>query len=184
MIQMFGKPSDDMVTDLFFPFEDDLSQHSMIFIHPLVHTLLRMHICFMRTSNHCAHILRNTRMWPPQSSQRFILQSGSIFILDISMEIHRGRGGVFLHLRLFLTSYPLLQETMQYSSDLSFPLSPRQAVSLYAQMKMSLHLHIVAPFRDGLISLVATLSGRMIGLMVSLSSRISSLPPIFMSFIS
>ena len=63
---------------------------TVIFNHPLVHTLLRVHICFMRTSNHCAQILRNTRTWPPQSSQRFILQSGSIFIL----EIHWERGGV------------------------------------------------------------------------------------------
>jgi hypothetical protein len=156
----------------------------VIFNHPLVHTLLRMKIRFMRTSNRCAQILKNTRTWPSQSCQRFILQSGSIFILEISMEIHKRRGGVFLHLRLFLTSYPLLQETMQYSSDLSFSLSLRQIVSLCARMKMSLRLHIIAPFRGGLISLVATLSGGVIGLMVSLSSRISSLPPIFMSFIS
>jgi hypothetical protein len=138
----------------------------------------------MRTSNRCAWVLRNTGTWPPQSSHRFILQSGSIFILEISMEIHKGRGGVFLHLRLFFTSYPLLQEIMQYSSNLSSPLSPRQAASLYAPMKMSLHLHIVAPFRDGLISLVATLSGGVIRMMVSLSNGIFSLPPIFMSFIS
>ena len=93
------------------------------------------------------------------------------------MEIHRGRGGVFLHLRLFLTSYPLLQETIQYTSNLSFPLSPRQVMSIYVSMKISFHLHIVAPFRDGLISLVDTLSGGMIRLMVSLSNKISSLPP-------
>jgi hypothetical protein len=96
----------------------------VIFNHPLIHTLLKMQVCFMRTSNRCAQILRNTRTWPPQNNQRFILQSKSTFILEISMEIHRGRGGVFLHLSLFLTSYPLLQETMQYSSDLSFPLNP------------------------------------------------------------
>jgi hypothetical protein len=88
--------------------------------HPLVHTLLRMQIFFMRTSKRCAHILRNTRMWPPQSNRRFVLQSRSIFILEISMEIHKERDGVFLHLRLFLTSYPLIQGTMQYSFDLSF----------------------------------------------------------------
>jgi hypothetical protein len=40
----------------------------VIFNHPLVHTLLRMQICFMRTSNRCAQILRNTRTWPSQSS--------------------------------------------------------------------------------------------------------------------
>jgi hypothetical protein len=47
------------------------------------------------------------------------------------MDIHREIGGCFLHLRLSLTSYPLLQRTIQYSYDLSFPLSPRQAMSLY-----------------------------------------------------
>ena len=77
------------------------------------------------------------------------------------MEINRGRDGVFLHLRLFLTSYPLLQETMQCFSNLSFPLIPRQTMSLCAWMKMILCLHIVSPFIDGLISLVATLSGGM-----------------------
>jgi hypothetical protein len=100
------------------------------------------------------------------------------------MEIHRERDDVFLHLRLFLTSYPLLQDIMPYSYDLSSPLIPRQATSFYASMNMSLHIHIVAHFRDELISLVATLSGGMTRLMVSLSSRISSLPPIFMIFIS
>jgi hypothetical protein len=121
-------------------------------------------------------------MCPPLNSQRFIIQSETIFILEISIEIHMGKGNVFLHPRLFFTSYPLLQDTLHYSSDLSFHLSPRQAVILYAQMKMSLHLHIVSPFRDGLITLVATLSGWMIGLMVSLSNMISSIPHIFMSF--
>jgi hypothetical protein len=176
------KPSDDMVTNLFFPFDDDLC--SMIFIHPLVHTLLRMQIFLMRTSDHCTQFLRNTRTWPPQRIHRFILQSVSIFIMEISMEIQRGRGDVFLHRRFFLTTYPLLQEFMQYSSNLSSPLGPRQEVSLYALMNMRLHLHIVSPFKDGLISLVATLSGGMIRLMVSLSNMISSLPPIFMSFFS
>jgi hypothetical protein len=185
MIQMFGNLV--MIWLQICSTPSRMTCHSIlkvIFSHPLVHTLLRMQICFMRTSNHSAQILRNTRTWPPQSSQRFILQSGSIFTLEISMEIHKGRGDVFLHLRLFLTSHPLLQRTMQYSSDLSFPLCPRQVVSLYARMKMSLRLHMVASFRYGLINLVATLSGGMIGLMVSLSSRNSSLPPIFMSFIS
>jgi hypothetical protein len=64
--------------------------HSMMFIHPLVHTLLRMHICFMRNFDHCAQILRNTRTWPPQNSHRFIFKRKSIFILEISMEIHKG----------------------------------------------------------------------------------------------
>jgi hypothetical protein len=41
---------------------------------------------------------------------------------------------------------------------------------------MSRHLCMVAPFRDGLISLVATLSGGMIGMMVSFSSK-DFLPP-------
>jgi hypothetical protein len=49
-------------------------------------------------------------------------------------------------------------------------------------MKMSHRLYMVSLFRDGLINLVATLSGGMIRLMVSLSNRISSLPPISMSF--
>jgi hypothetical protein len=40
---------------------------------------------------------------------------------------------------------------------------------------------MVSLFKDGLIRLVATLSSRMIMLMVSLSSRISSLPPISMT---
>jgi hypothetical protein len=123
MIQMFGNL---LMTCLQICFAlSRMTCRSMIFIHPLVHTLLRMQICFMSTSNHCAQVLRNTRTWPPQSSHRFILQRGSIFILDISMEIHRGRGGVFLHLRLFLTYYPLLRKIMEYSSDLSSHLSPR-----------------------------------------------------------
>jgi hypothetical protein len=49
---------------------------------------------------------------------------------------------------------------------------------------MSRRLHIVSPLKHGLIRLVATLLGKMIKLMVSLSDRISSLPPIPMSFIS
>jgi hypothetical protein len=138
----------------------------------------------MRILNLCAQILRITKMWPPQSNKRFILQNKSIFVLDIFIRISRGRGNVFLHLIWFLTSYRLLEETIQYSYNLSSPPNPKKAVSLYAQMNMSLHIHIVAPFRDGLISLVDTLSGRMIGLMVSLSNMISSLPPIFMNFIS
>jgi hypothetical protein len=100
------------------------------------------------------------------------------------MENQGGGGGFFIHLRLFLTSYPLLQEIMQYYFDLSSPLILRKEVSIYAPMKMRLCLHIVAPFKYGLINLVATLSGRMIEMMVSLSNSISSLPPIFMSFIS
>jgi hypothetical protein len=48
------------------------------------------------------------------------------------MNIHRGRGGAFIQLSMFLTSYPLLQETMHYSYDLSFPLNPGQEVSLCA----------------------------------------------------
>jgi hypothetical protein len=43
--------------------------------HPLIHTLLRMQICFMRNFNCCSHILRNTRTWPRQRNQRFILRS-------------------------------------------------------------------------------------------------------------
>ena len=113
MVQMFGSP---LMTWLHI--SSSLSRMTcrsilrVICSHPLIHTLLRMQICFMRTSNRCTQILRNTRTWPPQSSQIFILQSISIFILEIFMKIPRGRGGVFLHLRLFLTSYPLLQETM------------------------------------------------------------------------
>jgi hypothetical protein len=123
------QPGDDMVTDLFCPFEDDLSQHtqsdlqSSFGAYPFEDADL-----FYEEFQPLCSDLRNTGTWPPQSSQRFILQRGSIFILEISMEIQRGRGSVFLHLRLFLTSYPLLQGTMQYSSDLSFPLSARQAV--------------------------------------------------------
>jgi hypothetical protein len=45
-------------------------------------------------------------------------------------------------------------------------------------MNTSHRLCIISPSRDGLISLVARLSGGMIGMMVSLSNRISSLPPI------
>jgi hypothetical protein len=156
----------------------------VIFSHPLMHTLLRMHICFMRTSDRCAQILRNTRTWPPQSSQRFILQRGSIFILDISMEIHKGRGGVFLHLRLFLTSYPLLQETMQYSSDLSFPLSPRQAVSLLCMDEDEPSSTYSSPLQrwiDQSCGYTFRQDDRADGFSFS---RISSLPPIFMSFIS
>jgi hypothetical protein len=123
-------------------------------------------------------------MWPPQSSQRFILQRGIIFILDISMEIHRGRHGVF--------STP---ETVPYL----LPSSPRDNVvffrSLVSSQSSTSSEFLCAdedepsstysiPFRGGLIGLVATLSGGMIELMVSLSSRISFLPPIFMIFIS
>jgi hypothetical protein len=78
------QPGDDMVIDLFFPFR--MTYHNILkvsFSHPLVHTLLRMHICFMRNSNRCAQILRNTRTWPSQSNQRFILQGINIFILGI-----------------------------------------------------------------------------------------------------
>jgi hypothetical protein len=118
-------PGDDMVKYLFHPFEYDLSQHTQSDLKSSFGTYtFKDEDFFMKTSNHCAHILMTIRTWLSQSSQRFILQRGSIFILDISMGIHRGRGSVFLHLRLFITSYPLLQETMQYSSDLTFPLSP------------------------------------------------------------
>jgi hypothetical protein len=40
----------------------------VIFIHPLIHTLLRMQICSMRTFSHYAQILIDTRSWPTQSS--------------------------------------------------------------------------------------------------------------------
>jgi hypothetical protein len=137
-----------------------MTYHSIlrvIFSHPLIHTLLRKMICFMRTFNYCAYILRNTKRWQPQNSRRLVLQRKIIFILDIFMKFLRGRGDVFIHLRLFLTSYPLLQEAMQFFSDLSFPLSPRKAVIFFAQMNISLRLHILSPFRDGLISLADTL---------------------------
>jgi hypothetical protein len=52
---------------------------------------------------------------------------------------------------------------------------------------MSLRLHIISPFRDGLIELVAITSGMipcMIRVVDIISSRISSLPTISMSFIS
>jgi hypothetical protein len=106
-------PGDDMVTDLFYPFEDELSQHTQSDPQSSFGTYsFEDADLFYEDSNHCAHILRNTRTWPPHSSKRFILQRRIIFILDISMEIDRGKDDVFLHLRLFLTSYPLLQETI------------------------------------------------------------------------
>jgi hypothetical protein len=45
-------------------------------------------------------------------------------------------------------------------------------------MKMNCYLHILSLFIDGLTRLVVTLLGRMIRLMVSISSKIFSLPPI------
>jgi hypothetical protein len=85
------------------------------------------------------------------------------------------------------TSSLLLKGIMGSSRDLSYLLSLQEAVVMLTRKKMSRHLYMVALFRDGLIGLVAILSGRiyeMIRLVVSLSSRISSLPPISMSFIS
>jgi hypothetical protein len=54
-------------------------------------------------------------------------------------------------------------------------------------IKMSHSLHMVALFRDGLIKLVAILSGgisEIIRIAVALFSKISSSPPFSMSFIS
>jgi hypothetical protein len=81
----------------------------------------------------------------------------------------------------------LLREAMHSSSDLSSPLSIQQAVDLCARMKMNCHLYMIVLFRDGLIKLVAITSGGipwMIIVVDILSNRISSLPPISMSFIS
>jgi hypothetical protein len=56
MIQMFGGPDDDMVTDLFRPFEDDLSQHFQddfrSFLGSCDAILLRMRTCSMRIPSH------------------------------------------------------------------------------------------------------------------------------------
>jgi hypothetical protein len=65
---------------------------------------------------------------------------------------------------------------MRSSWDLSYLLSLQEAMIMFMRMKMSHRLHIVALFRDGLIRLVVTLSGRMIRLMVSISSK-DFLPP-------
>jgi hypothetical protein len=52
---------------------------------------------------------------------------------------------------LSLTSFPLLREIMRSSWDLSYLLSLQEAMIMLMRMKMSLRLHIVSPFRDGLI---------------------------------
>jgi hypothetical protein len=85
------------------------------------------------------------------------------------------------------TSSLLLKGIMGSSWDLSYLLSLQEVVVTLIRKKMSHHLYMVSLFRDGLIGLVTILSGMisdMIRLVVSLSSRISSLPPISMSFIS
>jgi hypothetical protein len=78
-------------------------------------------------------------------------------------------------------------EAILFSFNLSSPLSLQQAVDIYAQINISQLIHMVSLFIDGLIVLVAILSGRipgMIRITDIISSRISSLPPITMSFIS
>jgi hypothetical protein len=78
-------------------------------------------------------------------------------------------------------------EIMRSSWDLSYLLDLQEASIMFRRMKMSLHLHIVAHFRDGLINLVDITSSNipcMIKVADILSNRISSLPPISMNFIS
>jgi hypothetical protein len=67
--------------------------------------------------------------------------------------------------------------------DLSYIIDLQEEKIMLMRMKMSHNIHIVSLFRYGLIRIVVMPSGRMIKLMVSLSSKISSLPPISMIFI-
>jgi len=92
-----------------------------------------------------------------------------------------------LDMRLSLTSYLSLWEAMPSSFDLSYPLSIQQALDLCAQIKMNHRLYMEVLFGDGLAMLVAILLGkitRLIKLVDSLSTRISSLLSISLSFIS
>jgi hypothetical protein len=61
MIQMFGSL---VMTWLHIHFSlSRMTCHSMILIHPLIHTLLRMHVLFMRILNHYTQIFRITMTW-------------------------------------------------------------------------------------------------------------------------
>jgi hypothetical protein len=84
------QPSDDMVTYLFCPFEDDLSQHtqgdlqSSLDMYPFGDE-----ICSVRIFNHCAQILIDTRSWPSRGTLRSTLPNESTFILRLLVGICR-----------------------------------------------------------------------------------------------
>jgi hypothetical protein len=92
-----------------------------------------------------------------------------------------------LDLSLSLSLSLLLKEIMWSYWDLSYLLNLQEAMVSLMKMKMSHCLYIASLFIDGLIELVAILSGmisRIIKIATTLFSKISSLPPISMSFIS
>jgi hypothetical protein len=109
------------------------------------------------------------------------------FHLGIFTRIHRLRGNIFVDLSMSLTSIFLLNEMMGSSWDLSCLLNIQEAMIMLMGMKIIHHIHMVALFIDGLIELVAILSGmisRMIKIAATLFNEISSLPPITMTLFS
>jgi hypothetical protein len=120
----------------------------------------------------------NTRTWPSQRNQRPTLQSESIFILGIFTRICKWWSNMFwvsgrtfsLNLSLSLL---ILEEIMGSFWDISYILSLHEVVVMLMRKKMSHHVCTIVLFKYESMEPV-----------VVLSSRISSLPPMFMSFIS
>ena len=65
-------------------------------------------------------------------------------------------------MRLSLTSYLLLWEAMQFSSNISSPLSLQEAMIKWLRNNMTHHLYMVPLFRHGCIKLVAILLSRIV----------------------
>jgi hypothetical protein len=106
-------PGDDMVTNLLHPFEDELSQHTQSDLQSSfsTHPFEDADLFYEDLQPLCSYFKEYQDMSISEHSEVHSSKR-KYFILHISIEIHRGRGDVFLHLRLFLTSYPLPQETM------------------------------------------------------------------------
>jgi alpha-ketoglutarate-dependent taurine dioxygenase len=78
------QPDDDMVMDLFHPFEDD-TQHFQDDFRPSLDTYpFEDADMFYEYFQPLCSDFDNTRTWPPQRNQRFILPNKSIFILRLS----------------------------------------------------------------------------------------------------
>jgi hypothetical protein len=101
----------------------------------------------------------------PEQSKAHSTKRKHFHLEDFYKDLQMKRN-IFLSLdmSLSLTSFLLLKGIMGSSWDLSYLLSLQEAVIMLTGMKMSHRLHMVALFRDGLIELVAILSGRISGM--------------------
>jgi len=106
-----------------------------------------------------AQILMKIRLWPTQNDQKLTLQSNNIFILGIFAVICKSRDNNFLSpdMKLSPASYLPLWEVVHFSSNLSFPLSLREAVVILKRNNESRHLYMVSLFNVGWIKHVVIL---------------------------